>query len=80
MTTWGGIAGIALSHLLGREYDSTPPEWGGSSSPVETETLQVVLLLLSLFQCGYRRECMSTARSHAASVTETDFNGSVSVH
>ena len=24
LTTWGGIAGIGLGHLLGREHDSTP--------------------------------------------------------
>ena len=38
-------AGIGLGHLLGEEHDSTPPEWGGGSSPVKTEPLQIVFLL-----------------------------------
>ena len=50
LTTQGLIAGIGSGHQLGREHASTnSPEWGGDSSLVKTEPLQIVLLLL-LFQ------------------------------
>ena len=29
------MVGIGLGRLLGREHASTPPEWGGGSSPVK---------------------------------------------
>ena len=49
LTTQGGIAGIGLGRLLGGGHDPTPQKWGGGSSPVKTEPLQIVLLLLLLF-------------------------------
>ena len=46
MTTWGGIAGIGLGRLLGREHASTLPEWGGGSSPVKTEPPDCIIVVV----------------------------------
>ena len=54
LSTQGGIAGIGLGHLLGREHDSTPqsgvgvPRGACASSWMKTERHQIGLLLLLL--------------------------------
>ena len=54
------------------------PEWGGGSSPVKTEPHQIVLLLLLLlllFRSVHSSVCMSTTRTYATTVTETNLHG-----
>ena len=51
------------------------PEWGGGSSPVKTEPPQIVLLLLLLFRSVHSSVCMSTTRTYATTVTETNLHG-----
>ena len=46
LTTWGGIAGIGLGRLLGREHDSTPHNGVEDPRLLKTELLQIVFFLL----------------------------------
>ena len=51
LTTQGGIAGIGLGCLLGREHASTPQSGVGGSSPVKTEPHQIVFCCCGVCVC-----------------------------
>ena len=62
-TTLGGIAGIGVGHLLGREHDSTPQS--GVEAPRLKKRSQIVLLLRLLWLLTHVNEdamCLSTRR------------------
>ena len=46
LTAQGGIAGIGLGHQPGESARFNSPQWGGRSSPVKTEPLQIVVFLV----------------------------------
>ena len=80
------MAGIGLGHLLGRDDESTSRSWGGSSSLVKTEPLQIVLLLLFRTQIERRNVYVHTptlTNSHACRIVLCRLDsaaGSVSAH
>ena len=74
------MAGIGLGHVLGRDHDSSLPEWSGGSSLVKTEPSQIGLLLLFLTRIHTRKCTLNGISEDVTRICQTTKKISLQCH